>query len=86
MSDLKISYPVQVVAVDALAGVPLRPGGAGELAADLLNAAGHLLSWLDGHGKCGFWGFDHATGLFTCACGAARYRLGQPATAEAAVA
>lgn len=86
MSDLEVKYPVQVVAVDALGGVPLRPGAPDELAADLLNAAGHLLSWLDGHGKCGFWGFDRAAGLFTCACGSARYQIGDPVAAETAVA
>jgi len=76
VSDLKASHPVRVVAIDAAGGVPLRPGSPDEAMADLLSAAGHLLSWLDGHGKCGFWGFDPATGLFTCACRAARYRLG----------
>ena len=81
-----VSYPVQVVAVDALGGVPLRPGEAGEGLADLLNATGHLLSWLDGHGKCGWWSFDTKALVFACACGTARYQLGAVAPAEAAVA
>lgn len=47
--------------------------------------------WAAGHGDCGGWSHDHATGVTACACGtrlpatpeAARFKVGYPAAVVA---
>jgi hypothetical protein len=86
VSDIKVDYPVQVVADASAAAVQLRPDGPDTAAADFLNAISLLLSYLEDHGRHGFLVWDPVLMEFACSCRRWRYRLGDPVEAVAAVA
>lgn len=78
-------YPVIVVAWKSL-GSRLPEGDDKRLTEDW-QSVGDLLAYIDGHGDHGGWAFDKATQVMTCkGCGEPMYEVGDPVTAETAVA
>lgn len=75
-------YPVMLLAAWKQVGGGL-PGSDDERLAEDWQAAGHLLVWMEGHGRCGGWTFDPATQRLSCACGGDLFEVTGPIGAAA---
>lgn len=89
MASLKVpapmpprEYPNRVVAKGSAGAVQLRPGQPDAQAADVLNAASLVLTWLDvrpdDHEECTYLTYDPGTHVVSCCCGTPLFKVIAP--------